>query len=162
MSNPYTGSVASALRKAELLLTLEAPESLGQKALLEAALLQLWRAYRAFLCEVSFQLQLGCEPGSESELRARAAERGITSGEANELMALLEQPDSWLSQLQAAWGWLWSFAAPGGADSRADKLIPLRNLSEAQPSELSAAGLREWQRALGELIRRQRAHSAEW
>ena len=118
MSNPYTGVVASALRKAQL--TLHASESTGeagsQQALLEtalqeAALVQLWRAYKAFLAEQGHQLQLGFRPGGEPETAAAlsqlVAARGKFSAEANELVNLAENPDSWFRAMESSWQALW-------------------------------------------------------
>lgn len=162
MSNPYTGSVASALRKSELLLAMEHSSRLQESALLEAAVLQLWRAYRAFLAELAYQLQLNSEPESAQALAERAGALGKTCSEAVELSELDADPDSWLAQLQAAWVHLWNFAPESGQHKAAANLIPLQNLSATDPVALSDERLREWHSALSELVRRQRAQSEEW
>lgn len=163
MSNVYTGAVASALRKSQLLMEGENGAALRQAAVKEAVVLQLWRAYRAFLCELAFQLQLGCEPESASDLKERAADRGTACAEAAELLELLGDSTSWLSQLQAAWQGLWQFSGGrGGGDRSNDYLIPLQNLSAPEAAALSDERLEEWRRALAELVRRQRAHMEEW
>ncbi|WP_250462521.1 DUF6586 family protein [Microbulbifer litoralis] len=162
MSNPYTGAVASALRKGELLLSLEQAAPLQQAAVLEAAVLHLWRAYRAFLAELAYQLQLNSEPESAQALAERATALGKTCSEAVELSDLAADPDSWLSQLQAAWVQLWSFSAESRPHTAADNLIPLQNLSAPQPAALTETRLRQWHAGLAELIRRQRAQSEEW
>lgn len=163
MSNPYTGAVASALRKSQLLLEGESGPVLRQAAVQEGAVMQLWRAYRAFLCELAFQLQLGCEPESASELKERAAARGTACAEAVELLELLGDSGSWLSQLQAAWLQLWKFSG-GRSEGNGgnDNLIPLQNLSAAEIPALSEERLQVWRTALVELVRRQRAHMEEW
>lgn len=173
MSNPYTGAVTSALRKAQLLLDGPAPEGpsapLARTAAHEGAVLQLWRAYRAFLAELAFQLNLGSEPESAQALAERAAGRGISCGPAVELQELTASPESWLAQLQAAWVQLWSFSGDGASSTGPSaggaqpvNLIPLQNLSAPGPVILSDEGLREWHTALRELVQRQRAQSEEW
>ncbi|MBB3061459.1 DUF6586 family protein [Microbulbifer rhizosphaerae] len=163
MSNPYTGAVASALRKSQLLLEGEGGPALRQAAVQEGAMVQLWRAYRAFLCELAFQLQLGCEPESASELKERAVARGMACAEAVELLELLGDPGSWLSQLQAAWLQLWKFSGGRSEGNRGgDNLIPLQNLSTAEIPVLNEELLQTWRGALEELVRRQRAHMEEW
>lgn len=162
MSNPYTGSVASALRKSQLLLETDCAAPLQQVAMQEAVVLHLWRAYRAFLAELAFQLQLDTEPESAQALAERALAFGKASGEAAELQELALDPDSWLSRLQAVWVQLWSFATESGNRQQAANLIPLQNLSAPGPVQLSDDLLRDWHSALGELVRRQRAQSQEW
>jgi hypothetical protein len=167
MSNPYTGSVASALRKAELLLGAEASPGLQRAAVQDGALLQLWRAYRAFLLELSFQLQLGAEPETAAQLQQLAASRGKTSSEAGELLELLGDPGSWLARLRGAWEQLWRFnnesaAGNGGQRPQTGKLIPVQNLAVSAPVVVDEILLREWQSALTELVRRQRAQTEEW
>lgn len=161
MSNPYTGTVAAALRKSELLLAVECEAPLQRAALHEAAVLQLWRAYRAFLAELAYQLQLNSEPESAQALAERAAAFGVTCGAAVELSELDVDPDSWLAQLQAAWVELWDFSSDSGGQRPAN-LIPLQNLSATGPVELSEEVLRQWHAGLAELVRRQRAQSEEW
>jgi hypothetical protein len=176
MSNPYTGSVTSALRKAQLLLgeldedALNGqegqgqPSSLARTAVREGVVLQLWRAYRAFLAEQAFQLNLDSEPESAQALAERAAGRGISCGLAVELQELTADPDSWLAQLQAAWVQLWSFSADSsrGGQARPANLIPAQNLSAVGPVTLSDEGVCQWHTALRELVQRQRAQSEEW
>lgn len=169
MSNPYTGTVASALRKAELLLLSEVEATaLARTAFHEAVVLQLWRAYRAFLAELAHQLQLGegCEPESAQALAERAAASGKTCGEAVELQELGADGDSWLAGLQAAWVQLWNFTGEAGPHYRGmetgGQLIPVANLSSPRDMELNSTLLREWHGALAGLVRRQRAQSQEW
>nr|WP_010130560.1 DUF6586 family protein [Microbulbifer agarilyticus] len=182
MSNPYTGTVASALRKAQLLLGDHQQAASGQPllgtALREAALTQLWRAYRAFLAEQGHQLQLGfavgAEPESAQALAALVSRRGKFSGDVTELVNLSEDPQSWLSGLCGAWAGLWqlSISAPPGpagalnAASGVESMIPVRQLDNpsANPQDVSltADNLRRWHQALVELIQRQRAQSQEW
>ncbi|KUJ84889.1 hypothetical protein AWR36_004430 [Microbulbifer flavimaris] len=165
MSNPYTGSVAAALRKASLLADLPPEGNLQAQALMEARLLELWRAYQAFLAELAFQLQLGGEPGSPGALAQMALSQNKGCGEATELQALLEEPGSWLSSLEAAWQSLWQFSADRGGQSKnaaSPALIPARDVGRRSVEALSAEQLEQWQSALTELIHRQRAHSAEW
>ena len=164
MSNPYSGTVASALRKSELLLAGEGAGSLESAAFREAALLQLWRGYRAFLGELAFQLQLGVEPETASELEQRTRAAGKACAEVGELVGLLAEPDSWLSQLHLAWLDLWRFA---GAErtvktAQAQNFIPLSNLSTTAPVVLDEASLQHWRAALKELVQRHRAHTEEW
>lgn len=180
MSNPYTGTVASALRRCQLILQSPAseaeqsnplsPEALYESALCQGALLQLWRAYKAFLAEQGHQLQLGFAPGGEPEtahaLAQLVASRGKFSAEVNELVSLAENPDSWFQGLEAAWRALWhpaGGAAPSAADSTgAQSLIPVRQLDTRAPEALNRDSLGEWLRALNELVQRQRAHGQEW
>jgi len=179
MSNPYTGAVASALRKAQLLLqTPDSPaqagsqQALRETALQEAALLQLWRAYKAFLAEQGHQLQLGFRAGGEPENAAALARlvsaRGKFSAEVNELVSLAENPDSWYQGMAAAWQALWLPA--GGASEAAgtesaaivQSLIPVQQLDRQVPQPLSREALSGWLQALSELVQRQRAHAQEW
>ncbi|GAB2502735.1 DUF6586 family protein [Microbulbifer agarilyticus] len=183
MSNPYTGTVASALRKAQLLLGEPQQVASGQPlldtALLEAALTQLWRAYRAFLAEQGHQLQLGFAAGSEPEsaqaLAALVSQRGKFSGDVTELVNLSEDPESWLSGLCRAWAghWQLSTSAPAGPSeasnataSGVQAMIPVRQLDNPsagpQDADMTADNLRQWYQALVELIQRQRAQSQEW
>ncbi|MFV8782457.1 DUF6586 family protein [Microbulbifer sp. SA54] len=175
MSNPYTGSVASALRKGQLLLEVvsggaraDAPP-LAETALLEGALLHLWRAYRAFLGEQAHQLGLGAEPESARALKKLAEARQKTSAEIDELVGLEENPDSWLYGMAWAWKGLWRLSAQnpladvgkaGGA--AAASLIPLAQLDEPRVDTLGAQKLTFWCRSLSELIARQRAQGQEW
>lgn len=162
MSNPYTGSVASALRKGQLLLETESAVPLASAGLQEAVVLQLWRAYRAFLAELAFQMHLDSEPESAQALAERARALGKTCGQAVELQELSADPDSWLARLQAAWVQLWSFSVEkNGTRPQATNLIPLQNLSATGPVALSDGLLREWHSALSELVRRQRAQAEE-
>ncbi|WP_237064768.1 DUF6586 family protein [Microbulbifer guangxiensis] len=164
MSNPYTGVVAAALRKSALLADIQAEGSLLSQAVDEARLLQLRRAYQAFLAELAFQLQLGSEPDSPAALARLAQAQNKGSGEAGELLALLEDPDSWLSRLESCWRGLWQFSSEPGDGRGAAKpvLIPARDLSRGSSEAPSGELLNQWQAALSEIIQRQRAHSAEW
>lgn len=178
MSNPYTGSVASALRKAQLLLDLlvdsaagSAPaEGLSQAALQEGALLQLWRAYRAFLAEQAHQLGLRAEPESAHGLLKMAETRQNASAEVRELASLAENRESWFSAMERAWHSLWRLSSgPGEAGGHkgvqvqsAVNLIPSTTLAEPAAAALDARGLRQWHRSLSELISRQRAQAQEW
>ncbi|MEW5248456.1 DUF6586 family protein [Microbulbifer sp. 2201CG32-9] len=162
MSNPYTGTVTSALRKSELLLAGRPAQGLQAAALREAALMQLWRAYLAYLAELSFQLQLGLEPQSAAELQQRLQASAKASGEVAELIALEEDPCSWLSQLLACWRLLWR---PGKANAGAQvgvDLISTGNRATANPESLNDVRLRAWHLALQELVQRHRAHTEEW
>ena len=164
MSNPYSGAVASALRKSELLVAGDGAGSLESAAFSEAAVMQLWRAYRAFLGELAHQLQLGVEPETASELEQCTRAAGKACAEVGELVELLAEPDSWLSQLHRAWLDLWRF---DGADravqaQQASNLIPLSNLSTTAPVVLDETIVRRWRAALKELVRRHRAHTEEW
>ncbi|WP_295801985.1 DUF6586 family protein [uncultured Microbulbifer sp.] len=182
MSNPYTGSVASALRKCQLLLSAAAegevaavppshPAALVHAATLEGALLQLWRAYRAFLAEQAHQLSLGAEPESATALLKLAAASHKASAEVGELVSLAENPDSWFRELEQAWRALWRFAAQqGGARASGSvsgpgavqNLIPSTQLAEAPAGPLSVERLEGWHRKLSELVARQRAQGQEW
>ena len=183
MSNPYTGTVASALRKAQLLLQscAEAGDNpLLETALLESALVQLWRGYRAFLAEQGHQLQLGISAGAEPEsaqaLAALVSRRGKFSGEVTELVNLAEDPHSWLAGLSAAWSKLWVLSAAGsGVQATSGKsagavesMIPVRQLDgaaavqEVQAAPITREGVQQWLQSLSELIQRQRSHSQEW
>ena len=178
MSNPYTGAVASALRKAQLILhspessgEAGTPQALQETSLQEAALLQLWRAYKAFLAEQGHQLQLGFRPGGEPEtaaaLAALVSARGKFSAEVNELVSLAENPDSWFQGMAAAWRALWLPAGAGAqasevASAEVQSLIPVQQLDCRQPEPLSRQALTGWLRALNELVQRQRAHAQEW
>lgn len=162
-ANPYTGSVASALRKCQLLLETDCAATLARAAVHEAAVLQLWRAYRAFLAELAFQLHLDSEPESAQALAERARAFDKTCGQAVELQELGADPDSWLARLQQAWVQLWSFSAESnGRGQQPANLIPLQNLSASGPVALSDGVLCEWHAALSELVRRQRAQAEEW
>lgn len=175
MSNPYTGLVASALRKSELMLhSLDASgvehNALLQSALLEGALLQLWRAYRAFLAEQGHQLQLGFKPGGEPDTAIRLQElvgaRGKYSAEVVELVGLEENPDSWFGAMARCWRGLWRPAAGGAQELSAagsvQSLIPLRQMDSSASASLDRESLRFWHRQLGELVARQRDQSREW
>ncbi|SHE50627.1 hypothetical protein SAMN04487965_0038 [Microbulbifer donghaiensis] len=162
MSNPYTGTVASALRKSQLLLATDCEAALQRSAVQEAAVLQLWRAYRAFLAELAYQLHLDAEPESAQALLERAHAFGKSSGEAAELHELAADPDSWLARLQAAWVALWSFSADQAGRREAANLIPVQNLSATEPLQLTDELLHDWYKALSELVRRQRAQTEEW
>ncbi|WP_066964051.1 DUF6586 family protein [Microbulbifer sp. Q7] len=177
MSNPYTGSVASALRKAQLILQAPVPgeaadsqQALLESALQEAALMQLWRAYKAFLAEQGQQLQLGFRAGAEPDTAQALAQlvsaRGKFSAEVNELVSLSENPESWFQGMQAAWEALWRPAGTEAAQSEGaagvQTLIPVQQLDRAAPEPLSRDLLMKWLRALNELVVRQRAHGQEW
>lgn len=186
MSNPYTGSVASALRKCQLLLiALEdeevaatppsQPAALMRSATLESALMQLWRAYRAFLAEQAHQLSLGSEPESAQALMKLAQASQKVSAEVGELVSLAENPDSWFRAFEQAWRALWRFSAQqegssgaqaafGGqsGQSAVQNLIPTRQLAEASSGPLSAEQLQRWHSCLSELVVRQRAQGQEW
>ncbi|WP_406827657.1 DUF6586 family protein [Microbulbifer sp. ARAS458-1] len=179
MSNPYTGTVASALRKAQLLLQSSAEVDdtpLLEASLLEAAVLQLWRGYRGFLAEQGYQMQLGFAAGAEPQtaqaLANLVAQRGKFSGEASELVNLAENPDSWFAGLFAAWHKLWVLSASGSSGHAqsttsvgVQSMIPVRQLDSAEvaPEQaLTRERVQQWHRSLSELIQRQRAHSQEW
>lgn len=165
MTNPYTGTVAAALRKSQLLLELAPAEGLQRAAVQEAVLLQLWRAYRAFLGELAHQLQLGAEPQAAAELKRAVLARGQASAEALELAALEADADSWLAALQDAWHQLWRFSADSsarGGATAAGQQIPVVDLGSSRPAALDSATLAEWRESLAELVRRQRAHLEEW
>ncbi|AOS97792.1 hypothetical protein AUP74_02390 [Microbulbifer aggregans] len=163
MSNPHTGSVAAALRKAALLADIEPDGNLQRQALDEARLLQLRRAYQAFLAELAFQLQLGGQPDSALALARLAESQGKGCGEARELLELLEEPDSWLSSLERAWAGLWDFSGDANQQRASEPtLIPSRDLGRRPLEALNGQQVDHWQSALSEIIRRQRAHSAEW
>ncbi|WP_237056005.1 DUF6586 family protein [Microbulbifer sediminum] len=164
MPNPYTGTVAVALRKSQLLLESEPAGDLHRVALQDAVVLQLWLAYRAFLCELGHQLQLGAEPESPEQLARALGARGMASAEAAELLSLAEDRESWLAGLEAAWQQLWQFSGgsatgAGGAGSPT-QVIPLRDLGR-QPPVPDLPALRVWRESLAELVRRQRAHMEE-
>ncbi|WP_231757189.1 DUF6586 family protein [Microbulbifer elongatus] len=179
MSNPYTGTVASALRKAQLLLQSSAQAGdtpLLEASLLEAAVVQLWRGYRGFLAEQGHQMQLGFATGAEPEtahaLAHLVAQRGKFSAEANELVSLAENPDSWFAGLCGAWHRLWalsvSSATTSSPASGVQSVIPVRQLDDLGRSvatsdqPLTRERVQEWYQGLSELIQRQRAHSQEW
>ncbi|MCH9691830.1 MAG: hypothetical protein K0U59_07185 [Gammaproteobacteria bacterium] len=166
MNNPYTGVVEAILRKSQLLL-----DAAGDKAplltegLQEAVLIQLWRAYRGFLVEQACQLGLSDDPQCARDLFQLTSAQGSSSAELGELLGLQEDDSSWLSAMEAAWGSLWQFS--NGSMPRAKRqdwqaqLIPLREMVGAQPV-LTWEILHFWQRALTELIHRQRAQAQEW
>ncbi|AMX02645.1 DUF6586 family protein [Microbulbifer thermotolerans] len=163
MSNPYTGIVASSLRKAALLLETENAAPLARTALYEAVVLQLWRAYRAFLAELAFQLQLMTEPESAQTLAECAQAAGKTCSQAVELQELLANRNSWLAQMQAAWRQLWHFSQEKCGDRpQGDNLIPVQDISASAAPVLNDSLLWEWHGALGELVQRQRAQAEEW
>ncbi|MCK7597326.1 hypothetical protein M0G74_08585 [Microbulbifer sp. CAU 1566] len=172
MSNPYTGTVASALRKCQILLqsldergSTENP--LLQAALQEGALLQLWRAYRAFLGEQSHQLGLGTGvvPESAAALQSLLTARGKFSADVGELVSLAENPDSWFYPMAVAWIGLWKLptSAGQGPDGGAgvQTLIPVRQL-EDMPVAVDPECLNRWLRGLTELVQRQRVQGEEW
>ncbi|MFI2810091.1 MULTISPECIES: DUF6586 family protein [Microbulbifer] len=165
MANPYTGSVAAALRKSQLLLESAPAGGLHQAAVQDAVVLQLWLAYRAFLCELAHQLQLGSQPESPGQLARDAASRGMSSSEAAELEALAGDPESWLAGIEAAWLGLWQFsgsrASQGNGAGSPAQVIPLRDLSR-QSAAPDLDALRNWRESMVELIRRQRAHMEEY
>ncbi|WP_226661922.1 DUF6586 family protein [Microbulbifer aggregans] len=173
MSNPYTGSVASALRKSQLLLEsaaegagAQAP-ALAETALLEGALLHLWRAYRAFLAEQAHQLGLGgAEPESAQALMKLVEAGRKASAEVGELVGLMENPDSWLRSMDYAWRGLWRLSsqasvARGGVPA-VQSLIPATELRDPAEDVLSARKITFWHRSLTELVDRQRAQGQEW
>ncbi|WP_445366174.1 DUF6586 family protein [Microbulbifer sp. ANSA001] len=161
MSNPFTGQVASALRKAQLLLQLTSDVSpLQSAALEEAVVLQLWKAYRAFLVELSHQLQLGFEPESLQMIADSLETQGRASNEVKELQQLNEQPDSWLNQLLQAWTLLMSLPSNTEVKREAPNLIPIHNVGR-EPVTITVQGLTQWHKSMVELIRRQRANLEE-
>ena len=184
MSNPYTGTVASALRKCQLLVSAAMdeevaamppshPAALMHAAGLEGALLQLWRAYRAFLAEQAHQLNLGAEPESAKVLRNQALANQKVSAEVEELVGLAENPDSWFCQLEHAWRSLWRLSSQAGARSSVERggaggqgavqdLIPSVQVADSSGGGLSAEQLARWHQNLSELIARQRAQGQEW
>lgn len=161
MSNPHTGQVVSALRKTQLLLQLSSETPLQRVALEEAAVLQLWKAYRAFLAELSHQLQLGLESDSLQVIADSLESQGRASIEVKELQQLSEEPCSWLSQLLQAWAQLVS--APSNTKDKLDSpnLIPLHNLAASELVTISDEVLLQWHASLSELVRRQRANLEE-
>ncbi|MFD1217781.1 DUF6586 family protein [Microbulbifer celer] len=175
MSNPYTGTVASAVRKSQLLLasasTLQEASGAGnmleRQALIEGAVLQLWRAFRAFLAEQSHQLQLGVEPETARDLGRYAEAANKVSAEVTELCNLADNPDSWVVALQSAWRGLLipgqsPLTAAGAQRSSAVNLIPMAELRDDPAAALTAESVLEWQQALIELVTRQRAQGQEW
>jgi len=172
MNNPHTGTVASALRKCQLLLVAiercEDNATLERQALEEGALLQLWRAYKAFLAEQAHQLQLAVTPESAEDLHRYAAAAQKVSAEVQELLNLAENPDGWFAGLQRAWRGLWQSAGSGSgqiavsAQSPTVNLIPMTEVKDAAPAPLTRESLQSWLRALSELVLRQRAQSVEW
>lgn len=159
MTNLYTGLVVSALRKCQLLLQRTGESDLQSRALEEAALFQLWKAYRAFLAELAIQLQLGFEPESLQVILDSLESQGVVSSEARELSLLSADPDSWLSKLLQAWKQLQQLA-PAPTEEFVRKganLIPLHSIAFPASNAISAEILLEWHSALSELVRRQRA-----
>jgi len=161
MSNPYTGQVVSALRKAQLLLQLTSEMPLQRVALEEAAVLQLWKAYRAFLAELSHQLQLGFESDSLQVIADSLEGQGRASIEVKELQQLSEEPCSWLSQLLRAWTQLVSVLSKPEAKHESPNLIPVHNLATSELVTISDEVLLHWHASLSELVRRQRANLEE-
>ncbi|WP_105104002.1 DUF6586 family protein [Microbulbifer pacificus] len=175
MSNPYTGMVASALRKTQLILQAQEVESVDgnrllQSAQLEGALLQLWRAHRAFLAEQGHQLQLGFRPGGEPDTARKLQElvlaRGKFSAEVTELVSLEENPDSWFSAMARCWAALWRPTSGGDQTSATgggvQALIPLRQMDSIPAAGLDLENLRHWLSQLDQLILRQRDQGREW
>ncbi|MCO1333518.1 hypothetical protein MO867_04105 [Microbulbifer sp. OS29] len=158
MSNPYTVHVTSALRKSQLLLQLPCEISLQRSALEEAALLQLWKAYQAFLAEQAAQLQLGFEPDSPQLMVDALKAQGRASADANELADLLKDSGSWLSHMLSAWTALQELSVIAKEKKQKVNLIPLHNESLGSDlTILSQEQLLQWHQALSELVRRQRA-----
>ena len=184
MSNPYTGTVASALRKCQLLVSAAMEEEvvamppshpavLMRTAGLEGALMQLWRAYRAFLAEQAHQLNLGVEPDSAKALHSQALSNQKVSAEVEELVGLAENPESWFCQLEQAWRSLWRLSSQAGARAGAktvgageqgavQNLIPSVQVAESSGGGLNAEQLARWHQNLSELVTRQRAQGQEW
>jgi hypothetical protein len=161
MSNPYTGLVTSALRKSQLLATSSYDSSIQRMALEEGALLQLWKAYQAFLAELSHQLQLSFEPESVQVILDGLHSQGRESLEVSELQLLLSEPGSWLSELLHAWNQLLRLPTLAEEKGQAGNLIPTHNIAGPVPIELSFEALLKWHKALSELILRQRANLEE-
>ncbi|WHI46669.1 DUF6586 family protein [Microbulbifer sp. JMSA004] len=162
MSNSYTIHVTSALRKSQLLLQQPWDLPLQRDALEEAALMQLCKAYRAFLAEQAAQLQLGFEPESPQLIIDALGVQGRASAEANELSGLVGDPQSWLSHMLYAWEEQQKISV--GADEKQQQvnLIPLHNeVAKPEFAPLSKELLLQWHRSLNELVVRQRAHLDE-
>ncbi|MFA0811974.1 DUF6586 family protein [Microbulbifer epialgicus] len=161
MSNPYTGQVASALRKAQLLLQMTCETPLQRTALEEGVILQLWKAYKAFLAELSHQLQLDIEPESLQIIADSLEAQGRASNEVKELQQLGSESDTWLSQLLLIWSRLLSLSPSPEPIRKGANLIPLHNVASPVPLVVSAEVLQEWHAALSELVHRQRANLEE-
>ncbi|WKD51330.1 DUF6586 family protein [Microbulbifer spongiae] len=163
MTNLYTGLVVSALRKCQLLLQLSGESALQNRALQEAALFQLWKAYKAYLAELANELQLGFEPESLQVVLDSLKSRGVVSSEARELSLLYADPDSWLSKLLQCWRKLQQYAPTPTMESarKGANLIPLCSMASPTSGALSAEILLKWHGALSELVRRQRASLEE-
>lgn len=175
MSNPYTGSVASSLRKGQLLLEAvtepagAAAPALPETALLEGALLHLWRAYRAFLAEQAHQLGFaGVEPESAQALMKLVEGGQKASAEVGELVGLMENPDSWLRGMETAWRGLWRLSSQpsgrngGNSVSTVQPLIAVTELRDPAEGVLDVQKVTFWHRSLTELVDRQRAQGQEW
>ncbi|WP_299586387.1 DUF6586 family protein [uncultured Microbulbifer sp.] len=160
MSNPYTGLVTSALRKSQLLSTSHYDSPLHRLALEEGALLQLWKAYRAFLAELSQQLQLGFEAESLQVIGDSLQSQGRASSEVRELQLLLSEPESWLSAMLCAWKQLLQLSLAEEVQGQ-ENLIPTQNIAGPRPVTLSLEVLLEWHASLSELVRRQRTNLEE-
>ncbi|WP_444931444.1 DUF6586 family protein [Microbulbifer sp. SSSA002] len=162
MSNPYTIHVTSALRKGQLLLQQPWDIPLQRDALEEAALMQLCKAYRAFLAEQASQLQLGFEPASPQLIIDALGVQGRASAEVNELAGLVGDPQSWLSHMLHAWQEQQKISAAAEEKSQPVNLIPLHNeVAAPEFAPLCKESLLDWHRCLSELVVRQRAHLDE-
>ncbi|QFT54636.1 DUF6586 family protein [Microbulbifer sp. THAF38] len=161
MSNPYTGLVTSALRKSQLLATSSFDSAIQRMALEEGALLQLWKAYRAFLAELSHQLQLGFEPESLQVIVDSLHSQGKASVEVRELQLLVSEPGSWLSEFLRAWHQLLRLPPLAEDKGQGGNLIPAHNVAGPVVVDLSFEVLLKWHAALSELVGRQRANLEE-
>ncbi|AWF81840.1 hypothetical protein BTJ40_13955 [Microbulbifer sp. A4B17] len=162
MTNPYTIHVTSALRKSQLLLQQPWDMPLQRDALEEAALMQLCKAYRAFLAEQATQLQLEFEPESPQLIIDALRGQGRASAEANELSGLVSDPQSWLFHMLHAWKEQQKISVVAGDKKQQANLIPLySDVAKPEFAPLSKELLFEWHRCLNELVVRQRAHLDE-
>ena len=117
----------------------------------EAALLQLWAAYRSYLNELGEMVALSVQVSSLTELMQQSH---LVTGEMKELEQLESNEFSWLAQLLGAAGKLgW----PLGRSSKAnagDNLIAVVNQQDG-------GDLAYWYAELDKLIDRQRDHRLE-
>lgn len=129
------------------------------RALADGALFHLCCGYRHYLRELCDYYGVGYVGPVTDEHSARDAlsQMDKTPAEINELCALAERPDSWLSQMHASFDQCW--ALPAGAAP--PNLIAAKDLGRTSAVAVDAETLTHWLSELRALIERHRDSMVE-
>lgn len=168
MSDLYATKVNQKLAFARILKTQLPPEgeqALLREANLEAMCFHLYSAFRLYLGEIAAQYNLPTDcHQSIASLQAAFATEGRQSPEVNELAELEARKNSWLQQLQTAYGGILvdldlSALAPKPSETPLAGLIAV---TEVDSATLTLMALDQWQLHIAELIARHRESMLEY